>query len=97
MATKTKNEMPKEKSEMKGKLNNLQQNFDKLSEEHKTLQTELVVEKETNKTRCNNCFKTHETCTILKKYKNDIDKDSSVFKKHWIVSSFRPWLPWGHR
>ena len=82
--------MQKENSEMKGKLNNLQQNFDKLSEEHKTLQTELIVEKEKNETRCNNCVKSHETSTILKKHKNDIDKDSkaSVFKCDHCDSEF---------
>ena len=45
---KTKKEFQSENSELTLILNNLKQNFDKLSEEHKDLQTKLLEEEKRN-------------------------------------------------
>ena len=46
MKAKNKKELQTKNSEMREKINILQQNFDMLSEENKTLQTKLIVEKQ---------------------------------------------------
>ena len=49
MANKTNKELQTENSDLTFKLKNLKLNFDKLSADHKILQTKLISEKEKNK------------------------------------------------
>ena len=50
MTAKTKKEIQAENSELKERLSMVQVNFDKLSDDHKSLQTKLILEQ---KMRCN--------------------------------------------
>ena len=46
MTVKTNKEFQTENTELKKNLSNVKLNFEKLSEEHKTLQAELILERE---------------------------------------------------
>ena len=89
MPVKTKKELQNDYSEMKERLNIFKVKFDKLSEEHKTLQAELIIEKEKNKNRCKNSDKSFETTTNMKKHENDKDSKTRVFKCDHCDSEFK--------
>ena len=80
MAPKSNKEFQTENSDLTFKLNNLKQNFDKLSAEHKNLQTQLISEKEKNNRKCNNYKKNLENVTKVKKLRNDQKSKTMVFK-----------------
>ena len=80
METKTNKALQTENSDLTFKLNNLKQNFDKLSAEHKILQTELISEKEKTKVKCNKCKVNLENVTNVKKHKNVQKAKTMIFK-----------------
>ena len=77
MVDKTNKEFQEENSELKERLSMLATNFDKLSEEHKSLQIELVIEKEK---KCKNCEKSVQKGNDLKKHNDDHRSSSRIFK-----------------
>ena len=86
MTGKNKKELQSENSEMKERLNILQINFEKLSEEHKALQVELIQEKEKNKR--NNGDKSTETLKDLRKHNNKHESQTEVFKCDFCNKDF---------
>ena len=95
MAVKTNEEWQTENSELAFKLNYLKQNFDKLSVEHKILQTKLISEKEKNQ-ECNKCNRNLQNVTNVKKLRNDknskhrsfeCDKCEKEFFEEWKLSA----------
>ena len=60
-----------ENSELKQRLNNLASNFDNLSEEHKSLQTQFKQEKEKENLKCNKCENDSENVPNLKKNRSE--------------------------
>ena len=80
MTAKTNQEWQAENSHLTFKLNNLKQNFDKLSEEHKILQTKLILETEKTKDNRNKCDINLEKVTNVKKLRNYQKSTTRVFK-----------------
>ena len=80
MPVKSKKEIQTENSELKQKLINVTSNFEKLSQEHKSLKTELIQEREKGKNRCNKCDKISENGKNLKKHMNDRRSTVGLFK-----------------
>ena len=89
MADKTNLEFQEENSELKERLSMLARNFDKLSEEYKSLQIELVIEKEK---KCKKCEKSLEKERDLKKHTDkqrpptrmfECDKCNKEFDREW--------------
>ena len=80
MPVKSKKEIQTENSELKQKLINVTSNFEKLSQEHKSLKTELIQEREKGKNRCNKCDKISENGKNLKKHMNDRRSTIGLFK-----------------
>ena len=96
MPVKSKKEIQTENSELKQKLINVTSNFEKLSQEHKSLKTELIQEREKGKNRCNKCDKISENGKNLKKHMNDrrstvglfkCDQCTKVFNDEWKLSA----------
>ena len=80
MTAKTNQEWQTENSELKFRLKNLKQNFDKLSEEHKTLRTTLQREKDKTNNKCDNCKKHLDKESNVKKLRNFQKSKTVVFK-----------------
>ena len=96
MTAKTNKEFQTENTELKKNLSNVKLNFEKLSEEHKTLQAELILEREKRTPKCNNCEKIPVSRIVLKKHKIGQDPPKSVFKcdqcekvfnEEWMMSA----------
>ena len=71
MTSKTNKEWETENSQLTLKLNVLNQNFDKLSEEHKIIQTKLQLEKEKTRDKCKKCDKNLDNVIDVKKIRNN--------------------------
>ena len=80
MPAKTNKELKSENSELTLRFNNLKQNFDKLSSEHKILQTKLLLEQEKVDQKRNNCDESIGKEVDLKKHKNRQKSTNVVFK-----------------
>ena len=80
MTAKTNKEFQTENSDLTFKLNNLKQNFDKLSSEHKNLQKTLQLEKEKTNKQCNKCDRKLDKESSVKKLRNDQKSKTMVFK-----------------
>jgi hypothetical protein len=93
MAVKTKKEVQAENSELRERLNMVQTNFDKLSNEHKILKAELITEKEKHN-RCTNCDKILESGKVLKNPKKKsstgefkCDQCKKEFDQEWKMNA----------
>ena len=80
MTSKTNEELQTENSQLTLKLNILNQNFDKLSKEHKIIQTKLQLEKEKTCDKCKKCDKNLDNVIDVKKIRNNKKSTSSVYK-----------------
>ena len=69
MTGKTKKEFQAENLELREKLKMVEYNFENLSDEHKTLQTNFIIEKE-KRNMCNNCEKNLDRSNNFEKHKN---------------------------
>ena len=64
-------------------------NFDNLSEEHKSLQTQLKQEKEKENHKCNKCENNSENLPNLKKHRSDhMATSPQVFKCDQCIKDF---------
>ena len=79
MPEKSKKDLQSENSELKDKLNMVTNNFEKLSEEHKSLQANFKMKERRNQT-CNNCDYNMKNKTNFKKHKNGHRSSSEIFK-----------------
>ena len=93
MAVKTKKEVQAENSELRERLNMVQTNFDKLSNEHKILKAELITEKEKHN-RCTNRDKILESGKVLKNPKKKsstgefkCDQCKKEFDQEWKMNA----------
>ena len=98
MASKSKKDLQTENSELNQKLNMVTNNLKKLSEEHKTLQTELIQEREKSKHVCNKCDTNSEKVRNLKKHitvkKPTIgllkcEQSEKVFVEEWKLNAHK--------
>ena len=80
MPVKTKTDLQTENSKLKEKLNMVENNFEKLSGEHKSLQADFKIEKERRNQRCSNCDHKSENKINLKKHKNEHRSRSEIIK-----------------
>jgi ribosomal protein L15E len=68
MTAKTKKEFQAENSDLRKRLNMVIINFDKLSEDHKSLQTKVILEKE-KKNVCKRCDENLESVNDVRKHR----------------------------
>ena len=95
MSAKSNKELETQNSELTKRLDNLQINFEKRSEEHKILQGKLL-ETERRILHCNNCEKSPGIKTAVKKHRTNHETTKTVFKcnqcerefnEEWMMSA----------
>ena len=98
MTAKSKKDLQNENSELKQKLNMVTNKLEKLSEENKSLKTELIQERERRNNRCNNCEKSPGKDRNLKKHVNDkrstvglskCDQCTKMFNEEWKLNAHK--------
>ena len=85
MTAKTKKEFQAENSDLRKRLNMVTINFDKLSEDHKSLQTKVILEKE-KKHVCKRCDENLESVNDVRKHRSRASIE--VFKCDQCMKEF---------
>ena len=85
MTAKTKKEFQAENSDLRKRLNMVTINFDKLSEDHTSLQTKVILEKE-KRHACKRCDKNLESVNDVRKHRSR--ESIEVFKCDQCMKEF---------